>query len=758
MRSGLQGPAEAEGTTPSPTVRWFFPVFFLSGACALVYQVVWLRLAMAAYGVTAPMVAIVLSIFMGGIALGSLLAGAAARRGARAPVSLPLRIYALVELVIALSGVAVQQWMGHGLTLGARLGAEGEWASLSHYAVAGSWVALLLLPATTAMGATVPLALWAIRRAAAPGVSERGFSYLYLANTLGALAGTLLSSFVLIELLGFEGTSRLAVSGNALLAAVALALSIRARSRQPDSASSPEGEGSDRPQRARRVPYAAALLVSGFSALGMEVLWNRLFTSFLGTEIYTFALILAVYLGGTAAGAAIHRRTSRGLRAVPEPRPALWAALAVSALLPLLAADPRLGAVENPRLLLPADFALGALRVALGILPFCLIAGYLTPRLVDAGSKGDPETAGRAYAINLLGCLVGPLAVGFVLLPRIEERTTLVLLALPLLALGLVRSSRGAALRRFSLSALAIVAIWNGTRDQIPRDGPQRIRRDYAATSIALGRGMERRLLVNGFGMTRLTPVTKMMAHLPVALLDHPPRSALVICFGMGTTFRSLASWQIDTTAVELVPGVAALFDYFHEDADEVLRSPAGARIVIDDGRRFLDRVDRSFDVITIDPPPPVSAAGSSLLYSSEFYERARRRLAPGGILQQWLPGGDPVVVASITRALVESFPHVRAFGSIESWGIHYLASDHPIELPSRDELLRRFPRSAEVDLLEWTPKASVASLFGRAFSRELSLEGLLASAPTAPALEDDRPYNEYFLLRALAASGRETP
>ena len=166
---------------------------------------------------------------------------------------------------------------------------------------------------------------------------------------------------------------------------------------------------------------------------------------------------------------------------------------------------------------------------------------------------------------------------------------------------------------------------------------PSQVLRDNTATVIATGDGMNKRLLVNGIGITYLTPITKMMAHLPLAFLDHTPRSALVVCFGMGTTYRSLLSWDIQTTAVELVPSVPRLFWYYHSDGAELMKSPL-SRVVIDDGRRYLERTSEQYDVITIDPPPPVEAAGTSLLYSKEFYSIIRRRLAPGGILQQWLP------------------------------------------------------------------------------------------------------------------------
>ncbi len=142
--------------------------------------------------------------------------------------------------------------------------------------------------------------------------------------------------------------------------------------------------------------------------------------------------------------------------------------------------------------------------------------------------------------------------------------------------------------------------------------------------------------------MTKLTPVTKMMAHLPLAFLPRQPQKALVICFGMGTSELAILSWGIHATAVELVPSVPLVVTFFHPDAGKLLRPPL-AHIVTDDGRAFLERTVEQYDVITTDPPPPVEAAGSSLLYSKEFYAIAKPHLREGGILQQWFPGGDRV-------------------------------------------------------------------------------------------------------------------
>jgi spermidine synthase len=242
------------------------------------------------------------------------------------------------------------------------------------------------------------------------------------------------------------------------------------------------------------------------------------------------------------------------------------------------------------------------------------------------------------------------------------------------------------------------------------------------------------------------------MASMSLAFLDHPPQNALVICFGMGTTHRSALSWGIDSTVVDLVPSVPALFWYYHANAPEVLKSPR-SHVVVDDGRRFLERTTGQYDVIIIDPPPPVGAAGSSMLYSREFYSAAKKRLRRDGILQQWYPGGDLVTTAAIARALSESFPYVRAFISMEGVGIHYFASRQPIPNRSASELAKRMPPTAAADLVEWGPFPTAEQMFGATLKREVPISRVVALDSNAPAVEDNRPVNEYDLVRTTGAA-----
>ncbi len=275
------------------------------------------------------------------------------------------------------------------------------------------------------------------------------------------------------------------------------------------------------------------------------------------------------------------------------------------------------------------------------------------------------------------------------------------------------------------------------------------MRRDYAATVIATGKGFDRRLLVNGVGMTWLTPITKYMVHLPLALMSRPPKNGLAICFGMGTSFRSMLSWGIPTTTVDLIPSVPALFGYYHADATKLSSSPL-ARIVIDDGRRFLDTSTESYDVIVVDPPPPPEAAGSSLLYSREFYEVVKKHLRRDGILQIWYPeaDGDAATAVSISKAIMGSFPYVRAFRSFDGYGIHYLAGLQPIPMATSSVLAARMPSAAVSDFVEWGPRTNAEQQFDLVLSHEISLDNLDAREPRTPEMSDDQPINEYYLLR----------
>jgi spermidine synthase len=621
---------------------------------------------------------------------------------------------------------------------------------------AGIWIAISLLPWCACMGATFPCALFAIKRQFR-SQSANSFSYLYLANVLGAMAGSLLP-LLIIERSGFRSALAFGSTLNFLLAISAFSIGGLRASRQTveDTDSVVANVTSRRefdPSISERRRLLLILFWTGLTSMAAEVVWVRMFTAWLGTVVYAFAAILALYLGATYLGSWIYRRwicrtwIFRTWKVAARLDNRLWSLLALSLLIPLVTADPRLP--------LPA-----LLRVSLGIVPFSAALGFITPCLLDRISEGDPNAAGSAYGLNIIGCILGPLLSGFVLLPAAGERRSLIILAAPILiaaslfALLPLPNEKPASGFRGQLavivaSALSLLLVFS-TKDFATQFLVREERRDYTATVIATGSSREgKRLLVNGVGITQMTPETKIMAHLPLVLLGRTPVNALDICFGMGTTHRSLLSWGISSTAVELVPSVPSLYGYFHANGPRLLQS-SRSHLVIDDGRLYMERSSEQFDVITIDPPPPVEAAGSSLLYSEEFYATAKRHLRPDGILQQWLPNGEPVIVASVAKALRESFPYVRVFKSMEGPGLHFLASSSPIVLASPSVLASRMPPDAMTDLLEWGPFHTASEQLSATLTREVSLDSLVEMDPAASALHDDHPVNEYFLIRRL--------
>ena len=707
---------------------WFFWFFFVSGFCSVLCELIWLRLAMAQFGVTTALTSIVLSVFMAGLGAGSWLAGTLVHRyGDR--IKFPaLRLYGLLELMIGISALVVPAELVWGHRFLESLADRAAVSSAAYYVIAGLWLAGTMVPFCACMGGTIPVAMFAIRKRQQED-DRRSFSFLYLANVLGAVLGSFLP-LLLIEPYGFHKTLLIGAALNATIAVSAFVVSLASRAETLRAASaSSENVGDIESDRGVLV----LLFTTGLATMGMELIWIRLFTPYIGPVVYSFGMILVAYLLATYTGSQIYRYWSRTRK--QESR-LMWVSLALLGVLPLLTADVRV----------PIHLVA---RVFVGVMPFAGMIGFLTPMLVDRWSGGDPDRAGRAYAVNVVGCIVGPLLCGFLLLPLAGERWSALLLALPWFAMAFFGAS---GFRRFSrvaaygilVTALGVMFASKGFETQFP---VRRVLRDSTATVIAEGEGMQRRLLVNGMGMTKLNPITKMMAHLTLASLDHTPHSALIICFGMGTTFRSALTWNISTTAVELVPSVPKLFSYYHADADEVRRSPL-AHLVIDDGRRFLERTPTKYDAILVDPPPPVQTAGSSLLYSRDFYAVAKQRLAPGGILQQWLPEADAPTQAATARAIKNSFAYVRVFPGILGWGWHFLASDRPIPKRTAAELVARMPARAVSDMMEWGPAASPVEQVNLLLSRESSTDAVIALSPGTVTLTDDRPINEFFLLR----------
>jgi spermidine synthase len=735
------------------TRRILFFLFFLSGFSSLVYQVVWTRMAFASFGIITPVLSVVLSVFMLGLSVGAWGGGRAIGALVQKTGLSAILFYAGAELVIGLGAFAVPKLFAAGEHF---LLTSGQTNSTNYLCLSALVLAASILPWCVFMGATFPLMMAYVRER--DRQNAKSFSFLYLANVLGAMCGTFLSAVVLVEILGFRATLWVAAAGNLTVAFISgwLAWKQRGSSVVSSQETTPSAISVAAPQTPvfRWQLTQWILFSTGFCAMAMEVVWTRAFTPILKTQVYSFAMIVFFYLGATFLGSALYRRALRknSLFSTAE----LISFLSIAAFLPVLATDPRLVTAK-------LDYVTGmyltnftsVVLVLASICPLCAVLGYLTPSLIDQHAAGRPAKAGKVYAVNILGCILGPLFASYILLPWVGERLALIILGLPFIIFFALYCNSLARSRRVILGLMIFaIAGWSllfskdfdGLISGLSKNTV--IRRDYAASVISFGNGRKKQLLVNGVGMTSLTPITKFMVHLPMAFHEGRPESALIICFGMGTSFRSALSWNVDTTAVELVPSVAKAFGFYFADAAKILKNPKG-HIVIDDGRRYLKRTRKKFDVIVVDPPPPVEAAGSSLLYSDEFYALAKQHLKTNGIIQIWFPGGERTIVFAVLRSLSDSFPYVRCFGSVEGWGAHLLASSAPIPDRTAEELAARMPARAQEDLLEWNSRTNltISGYLNLVVSQEVPVQEVL-NPDVKIRITDDHPYNEYFLLR----------
>lgn len=719
----------------------FFALFFVSGFCTLLYQVIWLRLAFANFGINVQVISVVVSVFMLGLVLGSWVSGRFLIKLARRHRIASLFFYGLAEAGIGVGAFVVPKLflVGHSwlLTL-------GQTNSASYLMLSTAVLAISILPWSFLMGTTIPLAMDYVNQRLTR--DKNIFSYLYLANSLGAMSGIVITVLVLIEIFGFRHTLLLASVLNFSIAAISVIIASRFKNNLSLQVLNDKVESfvGDKFSYGRRFIFGL-LFTTGFVSMGFEVVWSRLFTPVLKTSVYAFAFVLFLYLLGTCFGVLKYRNDSRRNKVLPTRF--LLLLFAGSSISQIWFTDPRIN--------------LGIIGVFLSILTISFVLGYLTPKQIDKLSRGDPNVAGQAYAINLLGCILGPLVASYLLLPLVGSKLTILLLSIPIV-LFFVRKGYEKNNLSFShkramtamLIFLVVTAIFGTTYEENLNVSEKIIKNDYNATVIA-GASQKnnirsKALIVNGIPMTSLTPITKIMAHLPLSFQTTQPQKALVIALGMGTTFRSVASWGIDTTAIELTPSVKDLFPYFFADANVILSNPKN-RIVIDDGRRFLQRTSDKYDLIAVDPPPPVEAAGSSLLYSKQFYEIVAQRLNLNGVLSQWYPAEPSKTLQAVARSLVEVFSYVQVYQSVEGWGYHFFASQNPIVAPTAEKMVEAMPSAAQADLMEWNDhnNSNVLDYTKRILSTPKNIKDFLSSDQTIE-VTDDRPYNEYFLLRSI--------
>jgi spermidine synthase len=681
--------------------------FAASGCAALIYQVVWFHQLTLAIGASAPSLGVLLAIFLGGLGLGSALSH-------RLDGPRPLARYAWLELGIGLLGGAtlvVLPLLGGLYVAGAADGAAG----LALRALIASFA---LLPATTLMGATLPIAAAWFRGGAA---RMRWTGYCYAANTAGAVAGSVLTGFYLLRAYDVVIATGLAVALNVVAAAAAAWLARR----YDASAELP----ARRPRAARPVPRPLYLVtaLSGFAALIAEVVWTRHLSLLIGGTVYTYSLIVAVFLlglaGGAGIGAAIGRRgdCARMLVAVQALLAvALVAgAAAMAGSLPYWPLDVT---VPTP----PAvQLALDLVRIALVVLPTAVLAGASLPLVLAAAAGSTPSAArivGGLYAANTLGAIAAALLTTFVLVPLLgSDRALGVAVFSSAVAAAVLLYAADGALGRRALAAGTTVAVAVALALTVRALPPGLVA--YGRYLPTRGAGVD--VVWTGEGLTASVAVTRepsgvlayhnagktqastypqdmrlqrMLGHL-ATLLVAEPRSVLVIGLGTGTTAGAVA---LDPgvqrlVVAEIEPLVSHVATEFFRDVNfDVLRDPRVA-LEIDDGRHWLAVTSEKFDAITSDPLDPW-VKGAAALYTREFWELIRERLNDGGVVTAFVQLYESTsdAVRSQLATFLDVFPDGLVFAnSVEGRGYDLVLvgrlGDEPIDL---DRLERRLDRS----------------------------------------------------------------
>jgi spermidine synthase len=737
--SGSGRSAAETGLWPAGFDSWVPVLFLASGAAGLIYQVVWTQDLVLIFGDTTLAIVTTVTAFLAGLGIGSLVGAAVGARLRR-----PLAVYGLLEVTVGCLALLMPLAFGVIATVfrTAYLSLPPAEVALIRFGLA--FVALA--PVTTLMGMSLPVLTRHLVRED-PEVGER-IARLYGLNTLGAVAGSVASGFVLIELIGLRETTLVAVGLNLCVGGAALLMS-RAFG---------AAEAEPRPVAGRRPPLEgrqrlllAVTFASGLVSLALEVLWTRMMLQGTGSSIYVFVAVVAVFLIGIAGGSLIYQR-QRDRSPQMATLGALLAGAAGLALVPMIVSN-----MSGPTRL-PVAIVL--------ILPVTVIFGYtfpLTVRLFVGSADQASRGVGLAYAANTAGCVAGTVLAGFVLIPALGTSASITVVGLVLAVFGGALVIGYAPRREMLRPAVGLVAAAALlVAFFIPAARLTYVQREVAATGaptahyedsvasvdVTGGKAGDRNLFINGVGITKLTIDTKVLAYVPKAA--RPDATTMLnICFGMGSTYRSSIILGLHTTAVELDPTVPSLMSWFYSDASKYLHSPLG-HIIISDGRNYVRLSNKRYDLITVDLPPPVRSAGAVVLLTQEFYQEASQRLTPGGVLATFIPKQGRQLEELILRTFRSVFPYMSVVYAPRAFGTYVLGSRAPITFsraairavfgsPAARADLRGAPDFPARSTAQW-----VSIIRGSVW---LTNNQVNAYTGPGPLITDDHPLTEYFLL-----------
>jgi spermidine synthase len=739
--------------------------FFASGFVSLLYEICWIRKASLAFGATGLAVSTVVAVFFGGMALGSYLFGRYCRRAAR-----PLRVYAQIE--IALGVLAA-------LTPAALIAADGAYGRLypgieNHQALLATWravlISLVLLPPTILIGGTLPLFCQEFVRSA--GRIGRGVGLLYACNTLGAAIGCAVTGLWLIPHVGVNASIWLGAVAN-----VAIGVAIwfhPAAAKGGAGVAAPEPPAPGKRARPSQSPAALASLgaaatvtpalffLSGFAALGNEILWTRYLSLLVRNTVYTYTLSLTIVLAGIVLGSAL----VAGLLDRLTRRALLFGLLNVVGgllVLGLLLAPPSLWrSAVNPTSVSASLWVFVAV-----LLPPAVLSGAAFPLAIRM-VLNDPALAGmsvgRMTALNTLGGILGSLSAGFVLLPLLGMHVTLLLLTGLALLIGfaawaLLERELSWWLRG-SLVSLAALA-WLAT----PLTAGTRLPQDFLAergTLVDFREGLGSHLAVvrrNSVLRLEIDLLWQgqdrkchqvMAAHIPM-LIDPGARRVAVIGLGTGQTGSRFLMHPIER--LDCVDIEARLVDLVRRNFDSDWMNDPRVRLIIEDGRSYLAHTRNEYDLVAIEVGQ-IFRPGLASFYTLDFYEQAARRLRPGGAVCQFVPlaAFTPDEFRTVLRTFIDVFPDSTLwYNTSELLLIGRRGSGSRLRLEPSPPLGAPQAVLEDIRFAHWggpgftldRPEVFMGGLL-------CGPEGLRRLARDVPAYRDERPFLEYTTCRYL--------
>ncbi len=678
--------AEPVPPDSTPSDRAHIPLLLIlfigSGCAALIYEIVWFQLLQLIVGSSAVSLGILLGTYMGGMCLGSLLLPryVSAHRH-------PLRVYAIIEGGVGVCGLLVLLTLPLLDHLYATIGGSGLFGILMRALVA----AVCLLPPTLLMGASLP-AMARYVESSPGGVSRLG--YFYGANIAGAVFGCLFAGFYLLRIYDMPTATYVAVAINVAVAVLSYRLSTRTHY-EPTPPDDPTAVEALRPASQSYVYVAIGL--SGLTALGAEVVWTRLLSVMLGATVYTFSIILAVFLGGLGVGSGVASHLARQMK---NPRGALgvcqlllaaaiaWTAYTLADALPNWPIDPLLarGAIFN--------FQVDIMRCMWAVFPAACLWGASFPFALAAAAERSQDSgtlAGRVYAVNTLGGVFGALTFSIILIPWIgTQNCQRLLIALATVSALIVLAPVARSLGKRGAAAIVlsvVTVVWMiVTIAPVPwlavAYGRRMILQTDPGHALYVGEGRNYSVAISEppdgdryfhiagkvEASTALTDMRlqRMLGNIP-ALFHEDPKSVLVVGFGAGVTAGSFVLQPTVEKIViceleRLVP--LAADKYFREENYNV-ENDRRTTIHYDDARHVILTSKEKFDIITSDPIHPW-VKGMSSLYSRQFFELVKRHLRPGGIVTQWVPlyESDIATVKSELATFFDAFPNGTVWGN----------------------------------------------------------------------------------------------